>query len=170
MCRDEMRQVILRLSVTLLNLVVLLTVSGCVAQADMKNAERRSKESNEALAQRLAQQRQEVEELKSQELPKLRGQLEKVQHQAQEIQRAQDDLWHRSAALDQQTRRLDAESANRYAQVRESLNAQDVKNKTDRDQLQSELLPRLDALDGVIGNILLRMEEFEKRLKALDKK
>jgi tol-pal system protein YbgF len=130
-------------------------LSGCVAQqADLKSAERRFKESNEALAQRGAQQRQELEELKSHELPKLRGELEKAQHQAQEIQRAQDDLRQRSAVLEQQTRKLEqlsskleAESTNRYAQVRESLNAQDLKNKSDRDQLRVDVNTRLDDVN-----------------------
>jgi len=139
-------------------LVCLLSISllnGCVAQqADLKSAERRFNQSNEALAQRGAQQRQELEELKSQELPKLRGELEKAQHQAQEIQRAQDDLRQRSAVLEQQTKKLeqlsaklDAENANRYAQVRESLNAQDMKNKSDRDQLRVDVNTRLDDVN-----------------------
>ena len=139
-------------------LVCLLSISllnGCVAQqADLKSAERRFNQSNEALAQRGAQQRQELEELKSQEIPKLRGELEKAQHQAQEIQRAQDDLRQRSAVLEQQTKKLeqlsaklDAENANRYAQVRESLNAQDLKNKSDRDQLRVDVNTRLDDVN-----------------------
>src|SRR6476620_1887328 len=188
-------------------LVCLLSISllnGCVAQqADLKSAERRFSQSNEALAQRGAQQRQELEELKSQELPKLRGELEKAQHQTQEIQRAQDELRQRSAVLEQQTRKLEqlsyqqeSESANRYAQVRESLNAQDMKNKSDRDQLRIDVntrlddinrqmeslrkdiidavaktnaalvkgvTTRLDSIDVVIGTILHRVEELEKR-------
>jgi tol-pal system protein YbgF len=140
---------------TLACLLSISLLNGCVAQqADLKSAERRMKESNEALAQRGAQQRQELEELKSQELPKLRGELERAQHQAQEIQRAQDDLRQRSAMLEQQTKKLeqlsaklDAESANRFAQVRESLNAQDVKNKADRDQLRVDVNTRLDDVN-----------------------
>ena len=140
---------------TVMCLLSMSLLSGCVAQqADLKSAERRFKESNEALAQRGAQQRQELEELKSHELPKLRGELEKAQHQAQEIQRAQDDIRQRSAVLEQQTRKLEqlsskleAESANRYTQVRESLNAQDVKNKSDRDQLRVDVNTRLDDVN-----------------------
>ena len=140
---------------TLVCLLAISLLNGCVAQqADLKSAERRMKESNEALAQRGAQQRQELEELKSQELPKLRGELEKAQHQAQEIQKAQDDLRQRSAILEQQTRKLEqlsakleSESSNRYAQVRESLNAQDVKNKADRDQLRVDVNTRLDDVN-----------------------
>ena len=140
---------------TLVCLLSMSLLNGCVAQqADLKSAERRFNQSNEALAQRGAQQRQELEELKSQEIPKLRGELEKAQHQAQEIQRAQDDLRQRSAVLEQQTKKLeqlsaklDAENANRYAQVRESLNAQDLKNKSDRDQLRVDVNTRLDDVN-----------------------
>lgn len=142
-------------------------MSGCVAQqADLKSAERRFKESNEALAKRGAQQRQELEELRGEELPKLRGELERAQHQAQEIQKAQDDLKQRSAVLEQQTKKLeqlsgklDAESTNRYNQVRESLNAQDVKNKADRDQLRMDVNNRLDEINRQMD--LLRKDIIE---------
>ena len=181
-----------------------LSLSGCVAQqADMKSMERKIKQSSAEQNKRVAQQNQELEILKSQELPKLRGELEKAQHQAREIQRAQDDLGQRSAVLEQQTRKLEqlssqleSESANRYAQVRESLNAQDMKNKSDRDQLRIDvntrlddinrqmeslrkdiidavaktnttlvkaLTSRLDSIDIVVGTILHRVEELEKR-------
>jgi chromosome segregation ATPase len=130
-------------------------LSGCVAQqGDMKSMERKIKESSAEQNKRVARQNQELEILKSQELPKLRGELEKAHHQAQEIQRAQDDLSQRSAVLEQQTRKLEqlssqleSESANRYAQVRESLNAQDMKNKSDRDQLRIDVNARLDDIN-----------------------
>ena len=132
-----------------------LSLSGCVAQqADMKSMERKIKQSSAEQNKRVAQQNQELEILKSQELPKLRGELEKAQHQAQEIQRAQDDLSQRSAVLEQQARKLEqlssqleSGSANRYAQVRESLNAQDMKNKSDRDQLRIDVNTRLDDIN-----------------------
>ena len=184
--------------------LIYLVLSGCVAQrGDMKSMERKVKESSAEQNKRVAQQNQELEILKSQELPKLRGELEKAQHQAHEIQRAQDDLSQRSAVLEQQTRKLEqlssqleSESANRYAQIRDSLNAQDMKNKSDRDQLRIDvntrlddinrqmeslrkdiidavaktnaalvkgLTSRLDSIDVVIGTILHRVEELEKR-------
>ena len=132
-----------------------LSLSGCVAQqADMKSMERKIKQSSAEQNKRVAQQNQELEILKSQELPKLRGELEKAQHQAQEIQRAQDDLSQRSAVLEQQARKLEqlssqleSGSANRYAQVRESLNAQDMKNKSVRDQLRIDVNTRLDDIN-----------------------
>ena len=184
--------------------LIYLGLAGCVAQRDdMKSMERKIKESSVEQNKRVAQQNQELEILKSQELPKLRGELEKAQHQAKEIQRAQDDLSQRSAVLEQQTRKLEqlssqleSESANRYAQIRESLNAQDMKNKSDRDQLRIDVntrlddinrqmeslrkdiidavaktnaalvkgvTSRLDSIDVVIGTILHRVEELEKR-------
>ena len=135
--------------------VLYLGLSGCVAQpGDMKSMERKIKESSAEQNKRVAKQNQELELLKNQELPRLHGQLETAQHQAKEIQRAQDDLSQRSAALEQQTRKLEqlsskleTESANRYAQVRESLNAQDMKNKSDRDQLRNDVNTRLDDIN-----------------------
>ena len=141
--------------VLLVVLLMYLSLSGCVAQqADMKSMERKIKQSSAEQNKRVAQQNQELEILKSQELPKLRGELEKAQHQAQEIQRAQDDLSQRSAVLEQQARKLEqlssqleSGSANRYAQVRESLNAQDMRNKSDRDQLRIDVNTRLDDIN-----------------------
>ena len=135
--------------------LIYLSLSGCVAQqADMKSMERKLKQSSAEQNKRVAQQNQELEILKSQELPKLRGELEKAQHQAREIQRAQDDLGQRSTVLEQQARKLEqlssqleSGSANRYAQVRESLNAQDMKNKSDRDQLRIDVNTRLDDIN-----------------------
>src|SRR6476469_2428615 len=87
--------------------LIYLSLSGCVAQpGDMKSMERKIKESSAEQNKRVAQQNQELEILKSQELPKIRGELEKAQHQVQEIQRVQDDLSQRSAVLEQQTRKL----------------------------------------------------------------
>jgi hypothetical protein len=154
------------LSVLVVLSLIYLSLSGCVAQpGDMKGMERKIKESSAEQNKRVAQQNQELEILKSQELPKLRGELEKAEHQAQEIQR-------------------------------ESLNAQDMKNKSDRDQLRIDvnarlddinrqmeslrkdiidavaktnaalvkgLTSRLDSIDVVIGTILHRVEELEKR-------
>ena len=141
--------------------VLYLGLSGCVAQpGDMKSMERKIKESSAEQNKRVAKQNQELELLKSQELPRLHGQLETAQHQAQELQRAHDDLSQRSAALEQQTRKLEqlsskleTESATRYAQVRESLNAQDMKNKSDRDQLRNDVNTRLDDINRQVESL-----------------
>jgi chromosome segregation ATPase len=89
--------------------------------------------------------------LREQELPQLRGELERALHQAQELQAKQEDFKQRSLQLEQQTKRLEqlagkleVDGTTRYNQVRESLNAQDVKNKQDRDQLRIDVNARLD--------------------------
>jgi tol-pal system protein YbgF len=140
-------------------LVAAMSMTGCMAQkADLKQTERdlqrKIKQSNEELAQTRARQSQEISTLREQELPQLRDQLERAQHQAQELQQRQDDIKQRSAVLEQQTRKLEqlsakmeAEGTTRYAQVRESLNAQDMKNKGDRDNLRGEVNNRLDEMN-----------------------
>jgi chromosome segregation ATPase len=141
--------------------LIYLSLLGCVAQpGDSKTMERKIKESSLEQNKRVARQNQELEILKSQELPKLRGELEKAQHQVQELQRAHDDLSQRSAALEQQTRKLEqlsskleTESGNRYAQIRESLNAQDIKNKSDRDQLRNDVNTRLDEINRQVESL-----------------
>jgi len=152
-----------------------LGLGGCVAQqADLKTAERQLqksiKQSNEELAQRGAQQRQELEEIKGQEIPRLRGDLDRVQHATQDLQGKQEDLKQRSAGLEQQTKKLDqkldhwaknleTENTARYSQLRESLNAQDTKSKTDRDQLRNEVNNRLDEINRQME--LLRKDIIE---------
>ena len=133
-----------------------LLSTGCIAQqADLKQTEKslqqRIKQSSDESAQTRARQSQEISVLREQELPQLRGELERALHQAQELQGKQEDLKQRSAQLEQQTKRLEqlagkleTDSATRYNQVRESLNAQDVKNKQDRDQLRMDVNARLD--------------------------
>jgi tol-pal system protein YbgF len=133
-----------------------LLSTGCVAQqADLKQTEKslqqRIKQSSDESAQTRARQSQEISVLREQELPQLRGELERALHQAQELQGKQEDLKQRSGQLEQQTKRLellasklDADSTTRYNQVRESLNAQDIKNKQDRDQLRLDVNARLD--------------------------
>jgi len=144
---------------TLFCLTAAMSLTGCVAQqADLKQTEkslqRKITQSNEELAQTRARQSQEISTLREQELPQLRDQLERAQHQAQELQRKQDDIKQRSAVLEQQTRKLEqlsakmeVDSTTRYAQVRESLNAQDLKNKEDRDHLRGEVNNRLDEMN-----------------------
>jgi tol-pal system protein YbgF len=153
---------------TLICVLTPVLLHGCMAQqADLKqtekNLQQRIKQSNEELAQTRARQSQEISTLREQELPQLRGELERAQHQAQEILKAQDDLKQRSAVLEQQTKKLeqlsgklDAEGSTRYAQVRESLNAQDVKNRSDRDQLRTDVNTRLDDVNRQME--LLRKE------------
>ena len=199
-------------------LTAAISMTGCMAQqADLKQTERKLqrkiKQSNEELAQTRARQSQEISTLREQELPQLRDQLERAQHQAKELQQRQDDIKQRSAMLKQQMSKLEqlaakieADSATFDAKVRESLNVQESKNKEERDRLGGEVNNRLDEMnrqmdllrkdiidavqktisalaksidvkfnetnrefDSVIGTILLRVEELEKRFQALKK-
>ena len=178
-----------------------LLSTGCVAQqADLKQTEKvlhqRIKQSSDESAQTRARQSQEISVLREQELPQLRGELERALHQAQELQGKQEDLKQRSAQLEQQTKRLEqlagkleADSTTRYNQVRESLNAQDVKNKQDRDQLRMDVNARLDDVSrqmevmrkeiievvqktnsGLAKSLDVRLEENNARTEQLSAK
>ena len=150
------------MSVKLLtSFLTLLPMAGCVPQqSDVKqtegNLQERSKQSNDESAQTRARQRQEILMLREQELPLLRGELERARHQIQELQGKQESLKQLSVELEQQAKRLElltgqegAENTTRHAEIQKSLNDQAMRN------------------DVVIGTILLRMEELEKRLNAL---
>ena len=139
--------------------ICVLLSTGCIAQqSDLKqtekNLQQRIKQSSDESAQTRARQSQEISVLREQELPQLRGELERALHQAQELQGKKEDLKQRSAQLEQQTKRLEqlagkleADSTTRFNQVRESLNAQDVKNKQDRDQFRMDVNTRLDDVN-----------------------
>src|SRR5215472_520333 len=182
-------------------LVVFLASHGCVApQADSRGIERRVMQSNQKLAQSGAQQRQELEALKGEDIPQLRGELDRALQKMLVLQSKQDDLEQQMAVLKQPAKsELDATLS---TQMRESLTALDVKNKADRDQLrgdvnirldeinrQMEVLSkaiidavqktnatlvknvdgRLDALDVVVGKILLRLDNLEKQRQPIKK-
>lgn len=162
--------------------ICVLLSTGCVAQqADLKQTEKslqqRIKQSSDESAQTRARQSQEISALREQELPQLRGELERALHQAQELQGKQEDLKQRSAVLEQQTKKLeqlagklDAENASRYAQVRESLNAQDVKSKADREQFRTEMNSRLDDVNKQMETLRKELiEAVQKTTSALMK-
>ena len=175
-----------------------LLSAGCLAQqAELKQTERnlqqRIKQTSDESAQTRARQSQEISVLREQELPQLRGELERALHQAHELQGKQEDLKQRSVQLELQTKRLeqlaaklDADNTTRYNQVRESLNAQDVKNKQERDQLRMDVNARLDDVSrqmevvrkeiieavqktngGLARNLDARLEEQQKILAGL---
>jgi tol-pal system protein YbgF len=164
-----------------------LLLTGCVAQqADLKqtekNLQQRIKQSSDESAQTRARQSQEISVLREQELPQLRGELDRALHQIQELQGKQEDLKQRSA-------KLEADNIARYNQTRESLNAQDVKNKQDRDQLRMDVNTRLDDVtrqmeamrkeiievvqktnSGLAKNLDVRLEENNARTEQLSAK
>ena len=144
--------------------LTILPLAGCIEQqSDFKqmesNLQQCIKQSSEEGAQTRARQNHEILMLREQELPQLRGELERALHLAHELQGKQEDLKLRAAQLEQQTKRLEqlavkmeAEGRTRHTEIQKSLNDQDMRN------------------DVVIGTILLRMEDLEKRVKALEKR
>lgn len=146
-------------------------LSGCVAQqADLKMTEKtlqqRIKQSNDELAQTRARQSQEISTLREQELPQLRGELERALHQAQELQAKQEDLKHRSAQLEQQTRKLEqvaakmeTDNATRYAWVQKSLDNQDAKVSARLEEMTKAVDASMAALKRDIVEAVQRTNE-----------
>jgi tol-pal system protein YbgF len=154
-------------------------LSGCVAQqADLKQTEKvlqqRIKQSADELAQTRAKQSQEISSLREQELPQLRGELEKALHQAQELQAKQEDLKHRSAQLEAQTKKLEqlaakleADSNARYAWVQKSLDNQDARVAARLDEISKTMEAAMAALKKDLAEVVQRTNEgLAKRVDA----
>jgi len=159
-----------------------LLSTGCIAQqADLKqtekNLQQRIKQSSDESAQTRARQSQEISVLREQELPQLRGELERALHQAQELQGKQEDLKQRASQIEQQTKKLEqlagkieTESSTRYAWVQKSLDTQELKSKEDRDRFRTEMNSRLDDVNKqmeILGKELI--EAVQKTNSALMK-
>ena len=145
----------------LLSLVVSgLLFPGCVAQqSDLKKAE---KDLQQQLSQTRARQSQEISTLREHELPQLRGELEKALHQARELQNKQEDFKHRSAQLEQQTKKveqlaakLDTDSSTRYLWMQKSFETQDAKVSARLD----ELTKTMEALKKEVIDVVQRTNE-----------
>jgi tol-pal system protein YbgF len=165
--------------VTILIVAVFALLSGCVAQqADLKQTEKvlqqRIKQQDDQLSQTRARQSQEISTLREQELPQLRGDVDKALHQAQELQARQEDLKHRSAQLEQQTKKLeqlaakmDAESTTRYAWVQKSFETQDAKVAARLDEMSKAMEAAMAALKRDLVEVVQRTNEgLTKRLDA----
>lgn len=161
-------------------------LSGCVAQqADLKQTERelqrKIKQSTEELAQTRARQSQEIVSLREQDIPALRGDLDKAVHKAQTLAVRQDDLVAKLAAQDSKVdRRLSegekrsAEDNKRLGWVEKQLVDQDALLKNDRERHKAEMAAvtaRLDQLtshlDATQKNIL---DAVQKTTGALAQK
>ena len=153
---------------TVVALATMYTVlSGCMAQqADLKQTEKalqqRIKQQDDQLSQTRARQSQEISFLREQELPLLRGELEKAMQQAKDLQARQEDLKYRSAQLEQQTRRLeqlatklDADSNARHAAVQKNIDAQDARVAARLD----EATRSMEALKKDIVDVVQRTNE-----------
>jgi len=137
-----------------------LILPGCVAQQfDLKKAE---KDLQQQLSQTRARQSQELSTLREQELPQLRGELEKALNQARELQGKQEDFKHRSAQLEQQTKKLEqlaakleADSSTRYLWMQKSFETQDVKVSARLDELSKTM----EALKKEVIDVVQRTNE-----------
>lgn len=152
-------------------------LSGCVAQqSDLKKAE---KDLQQQLSQTRARQSLEISTLREQELPQLRGELEKALHQARELQGKQEDFKHRSAQLEQQTKKLEqlaakleADSSTRYLWMQKSFETQDVKVSARLDELSKamETLKKevIDVVqranEGLAKRVDVKLEGHQKEL------
>ena len=148
---------VLRRGGTILILLALLPLPGCVApQADLKQTERnlqqRIKQSSDESAQTRARQSQEILVLREQELPQLRGELERALHQAQELQGKQKDLEQRVKILEQALGRTE----------------RPFDGGTNPSGKDTEA--RLDTHDEVMSSLLVQIADLSKRLKAIEKK
>jgi tol-pal system protein YbgF len=159
-----------------------LLLTGCIAQqSDLKQTEKnlqlRIKQSSDESAQTRARQSQEISVLREQELPQLRGELERALHQAQELQGKQEDLKQRATQIEQQAKKveqlagkIETESSTRYAWVQKSLDTQDLKSKEDRDRFRMEMNSRLDDVNKQMETLRKELiEAVQKTNSALMK-
>ncbi|MBX3320339.1 MAG: tol-pal system protein YbgF [Nitrospira sp.] len=145
-----------RLGVVMISLVL----SGCMAQqSDLKRTE---KDFKNQLSQTSARQNQEISTLREQELPRLRGELEKALHLAKDLQGRQEDFKYRSAQLEQQTKKLEqlaakleADSGTRYLWVQKSFETQDAKVSARLD----EVAKAMEALKKEVIDVVQRTNE-----------
>ncbi len=145
-----------------------LILPGCVAQqSDLKRTE---KDFKNQLSQTSAKQSHELSTLREQELPQLRGELEKALHLAKDLQARQDDFKHRSAQLEQQTKKLEqlatkleTDSSTRYLWVQKSFETQDAKVSARLDEISKAM----EALRKDIIEVVQRTNEsLTKRVDA----
>lgn len=148
----------------------IMLLSGCAQQADLKKAERdlqqKMRQQDDQFSQARARQSQEISSLREQELPQLRGELERALHQAQELQAKQEDLKHRSAQLEQQTKKLEqlaakleSDSNTRYAWLQKSLDTQDAKVNARLDKMSEDVAKAIDGMKEHLAGVVKKTNE-----------
>ncbi|MCE3222119.1 MAG: putative Tol-Pal system protein YbgF (modular protein) [Nitrospira sp.] len=143
----------------------LALLSGCVAQqADLKQTERelqrRIKQSTEELAQTRARQNQEIVSLREQDIPTLRGDVDKAIHRTQSLEARQDDLTAKLASQDSklsqrigESEKRSLEESKRLGWVEKQLVDQDAMLKGERERSKSELASTTSRMDQVTAHI-----------------
>lgn len=135
---------------TSLCVVCAVLTAGCVAQqADLKqtekNLQQRIKQSSDESAQTRARQSQEISLLREQDLPQLRGEIEKMSRQVQDLKTKVDSL---------------------AANSRKNLSSETVEHESSFKNLES----RLDSHDELLSSLLVQLAELTKQVKALEKR
>ncbi len=167
-----------RLAVLVLVVTGCALLSGCVAQqADLKQTERelqrRIKQQTEEQAQNRARQNQEIVSLREQDIPSLRGDVDKALHRAQSLDARQDDLLAKLASQESKFERRIGEAEKRSIEegkrlgwVEKQLVDQDAMLKGERDRSRAELsavTARLDQvtthIDAIQKNVLDAMQK-----------
>ena len=143
----------------------LALLSGCVAQqADLKQTERelqrRIKQQTEEQAQTRARQNQEIVSLREQDIPSLRGDVDKAIHRTQSLEARQDDLLAKLASQDSkvnqrfgESEKRSAEESKRLGWVEKQLVDQDALLKSERDRNRAELAAVTSRLEQVTAHI-----------------
>ena len=160
-------------------LVLFAFLTGCVAQqADLLQTEKvlqqRIKQQDEQLSQTRARQSQEISALRDQDLPQLRGELERALYQTQDIQAKQEDLKHRLAHVEQQAKKLeqltakmDADNTTRHAWVQKSIENQDTKFASKLEEFSKSMDHAVGALKRDIVDVVQRTNDtLSKRVDA----
>lgn len=150
------RSVLRREGIVILVLAVLV-LSGCVPQqVDLKQTEKnlpqRIKQLSDETTQTRAQQNREISVIREEELPQLRGNLERTLHQTQDLQAKQDDLRQRVRNLEQVVGRTE----------------RPLEGSTN--PLRNDIEARVDTLVEVTSSILVQIADLSKRVKAIEKK
>ena len=154
-----------RLGVLALVVTGCALLSGCVAQqADLKQTERelqrRIKQQTEEQAQNRARQNQEIVSLREQDIPSLRGDVDKALHRAQSLDARQDDLLAKLASQEGKFERRIGEAEKRSTEegkrlgwVEKQLVDQDAMLKGERDRSRAELSTVTARLDQINSHI-----------------
>lgn len=155
---------VLRRAGAILIVLTFLQLPGCVAQqTDLKQTEKTlpqpMKQSDDQLAQTKARQSQEASSLRDEELSRLKGRLEQVMHQTQELQAKQENLKYRSAQLERQVKRLELLSG----QTARSLEV--VTNPPSK-----RIDARPDSQGELIRSLMMQIADLYKRVQAIEKK
>lgn len=169
---------VLRRGGAILIVLAILPVPGCVAQqTDLKQTEKplqqRMRQSDDQLAQTRARQSLEISSLQDEELSRLKGQLEQVMHQTQELQAKQENLKYRSAQLERQVKRLEQLSGQLERQVKRSeqlsgQTARPLENVTNPPSKSIDA--RRDSQVELFSSILAQIADLSRRIRAIENK